>query len=186
MDDTIKVLLPFLTFLLGMVFTPFIENLKLKAKAKAINKSIINEIKDEYFTIAKSISKIDKSIKERKYKPKNHVHLSLPISLNLLLLENSIIEVYPVINKEFRRAYKSLLNLQKSINDQRNIVMENYKDDNSQCLASERSMQYEMLSAYYLMNKMLTNEDFFEFPTLDNEKIVKLAAEDLNVRFPFE
>lgn len=186
MFDLIKTTFPLLIFILGMLFTPFIESMKLKAKSRGINKTIINEIEDEYETIKKSISTLDQSITTRKGMQKEHIHLSLPNGLNMIILKNNITDVYPVANKHYRRAYKALLDLQISIAEQHKIISENYKNDNIKCLLAEMSMQHSMLLAYYLMSKLLSNGDFFEFPTIPDEEMVNNAASSLGVKVPFK
>lgn len=186
MIDLVKNILPLVTFILGMAFTPFAESLKIRAKANSLNKTILNEINDEYFILQESIITLDKSIKERAYKPISFIHLSLPRSFNLIMLEKNLSEAYFVLNKEFRIGYKALLTLQGSIIGNREQIIENFKTDNSKCRALEKSMQFSMLSAYYIMNKMLTNEENFVFPTIDNVDIVKFAAESLKVAYPLD
>lgn len=184
--EFIKYLVPLVIFVLGFLATPYIELMKAKTKNRKIKESILIEIADEFEQLKRTIKVTDESIKERMYKPKDFVHLSLPSKLNLILLSKYLEEIYSDLHKDQRKAYKKLILMEESIVEKSSLIYETYRTDNWQCRAYEQSMLFSMLSAYYLMNFILESKDNFIFPTQTNEEIVKSAAKSLNIRYPFE
>lgn len=62
--DIIKSLIPFTTFLLGIILAPYVESRKEKEKIKTLKKSIFTELEDELSILEKSIKTTSKSIKK--------------------------------------------------------------------------------------------------------------------------
>ena len=175
--DIIKSLIPFTTFLLGIILAPYVESRKEKEKIKALKKSIFTELEDELSILEKSIKTTSKSIKERTFKPKDFQYISLGKTFEPIILEN---------NRDTRIALKNVLLLSKQIKSKYDYVSENWKVDNYSCKAKEESMLFSMLSVYYVINKILQERERFILANIPNEKIVEIAANALQVPVPFK
>ena len=182
MIELLKTLAPFITFFLGLASVPFVEYRKEKAKERRISESVDIEIQDEYESIIKAIRDIEKSIEKRWLQDIKFQHLSLPMHLDLRLLHSNIEIIYPLKNKDTRKALKTLLLLQGSIKRNYDDVVENWKVNNRKCLAIESVMLSQMLSAYYLLNELIIKKENFTYPPLSNNEIIELAAKSLNVK----
>jgi len=183
--EDLKYLVPLVTFALGVLFTPLVESLKHKSKINQLKLDISAELQDEFNDLAKGIKTVDKSIKTRKTKPDNFVHISLPAPIDFLVLEKHIIEIYQHSTPSQRKAYKRILDLESNIAEKRKKVLEIFNTQNFDCLSIEKAMLYEMLSLYYVMNHLLQSKDNFVFPTRGNDDVVKDAAKALQVNFPY-
>ncbi|EEW8161186.1 hypothetical protein FSF50_011605 [Escherichia coli] len=184
--DIIKSLIPFTTFLLGIILAPYVESRKEKEKIKTLKKSIFTELEDELSILEKSIKTTSKSIKERTFKPKDFQYISLGKTFEPIILEKNIDNIYPYYNRDTRIALKNVLLLSKQIKSKYDYVSENWKVDNYSCKAKEESMLFSMLSVYYVINKILQERERFILANIPNEKIVEIAANALQVPVPFK
>lgn len=184
--EELKSIMPILTFFLGVFFTPYIESIKEKSKTLKLIKGIKLELLDEYSILIDSIKTTQESIAARTYKPKDFQHLQLGRKFNALLLTDNLSKVYSSLNGEYRLAFKSIVLMQNQINEKHNDVLSYWRSNNFKCRAVEESMQYSMLSLYYVLSKINTEKENFRFPRLQNEDIVALAAESLKIPQPMK
>lgn len=63
-SDSLKTIIPLITFVLGIFAVPLVEYLKDKRKAKRVKKNFSLEIKDEIKTLKKSLKKMGNALKD--------------------------------------------------------------------------------------------------------------------------
>lgn len=184
--DTFKALLPFLTFILGVMLTPYVEGRKEKSKIATLKKNILTELEDELLTLEKSIKVTNDSIQKRKYQSSRFKHISLGKRFEPLLLKKNIGDVYSSFNKDTRIALKNILLLSDQIKLKYDSVVDNWKIDNHICQANEESMIFSMLSIYWVLNKLLNEGDRFHLPDLASDEFVEMAAKALQIPTPYK
>ncbi|NIF20594.1 hypothetical protein [Candidatus Pantoea multigeneris] len=180
--EIIKYLIPLITFLLGMLLTPYIEGLKEKRKNRILKDNIWIELHDELINLKGSIKETDKNISFRKNKIEKLQYLNLPQEIELLILSDKLKEIYPYLTREQRLACKTLIKLQDSINEKREEVIKNYLGSNSRCQRLEEAMLKEKLSMYYLINQLIHSKDKFTRPTESNDHLILKAAASLDIQ----
>lgn len=184
MDD-LKYLVPLVTFILGLLATPFVEELKLKFKIRQLKLDVSAELNDEFSGLKKAIVTVDKSIKTRENQSAKFLYIGLAAPIDFLILEKHLIEIYRHLTQSQRVAYKRILDLNRQIHEKRDLVLDKFNDDNWECLGLEKAMLYELLSLYYIIQNLINSKDSFIFPTKGNDEVVKDAALALKVKFPY-
>jgi len=181
MDD-IKYFIPIVTFIAGILATPWVETLKERRKAKLLKEEVWTELNDELTTLMDSIKKTDKSISNRKVSSETTVLLSLPAKVDLLLLTENINLLYPLLTREQRLSIKNVIRLQDSINESYGLVLESYKTSNSKAESAEEAMLYSKLSLYMLLLKLTNEKENYVRYTRSNDDLVFEAANKLKIK----
>jgi len=183
--ENIKYFIPLITFIVGMLCTPFIESLKDRRTTNLHKKNIWIELSDELLNLEKSKKTTDSSITKRNRLSDGAVYLSLPAKIEFILLEENLKTVYAALTNEQRLTIKNVLNLKNSINENYDNVLSCYKTSNHSAKSAEKSMLYSKLSLYFLLTNLTNSGDNFIRPALSNDDLALKAAQSLNIKnFP--
>lgn len=178
--EIIKLLIPFITFLLGIIAVPFIEDRKEDRKIKRIIHSIMIEIEEENDYIKQAIKVTESSIKIRLSKDVSQDFYCVPLPLNLMIMNDNIKTVYPLLTKGQRIAFKLLVEIEKKIKTIHHEIITSHFNNNQRCLELEREMLQLMLSGYYLMNELINQKANFTYPNWNIDPVA-MAAKSLSV-----
>lgn len=184
--ETIKLLLPVITFLLGVLTTPLTEILKDSVKNRKQKKLVSIELDDYLINLKVAIQKIDENITIRKANNKNYIFISTPVLLPLMSLPKYLDEILLSLSKSQRRAYKTILLIQKKYEELTSFIQDTYAKDNHACLDAEKAMGFSLLLSYYMLETLKEKKSLESFEGISDENLIREAAKLLTVSYPFD
>lgn len=113
-SESLKTIMPLITFVLGILAAPLVEYLKDKMKAKRVKKTLALEIEDEIINLSKHLIKVAKALKDA-IKMKNGEHevggigKYIPRGIYMYFLGKAMDLSFGEFNEKQRNAMKSFL-----------------------------------------------------------------------------
>jgi hypothetical protein len=112
--EVLKLALPFITFFLGVAFTPLIESMKERTKRKSLNSNIKKEMQDEIehlkeaiCSMASSASSLEALLKGNQSGVIGPMKF-VPRDTKVVFIDEVIKNNYRFLNKQQRRAIKAI------------------------------------------------------------------------------
>lgn len=175
-DFDVSKLVPFAIFLLGIAFSPTIEWLKEKSKAKRLRNLVISSLSDEHERMKDAIEFTIQTINIIEKSGKNILRLHSPI--NIKVLERYYLDIYPEITKEQRMGFNCLMLQINSIEEKYSFIKNNWKDEETSTLIIKiKSMLHSVILTEFFLYEMSKQKSRFKFPKQnDNEIIYSVLA----------
>lgn len=164
-------LVPFVIFLLGIAFSPTIEWLKEKSKAKRLRNLVISSLSDEHERMKDAINFTIQTINVIERSGKNILRLHAPI--NIKILERYYLDIYPAITKDQRKGFNCLMLQINSIEEKYNYIKSNWKDEETNTLIIKiKSMLHSVILTDFFLYEMSKKKSHFKFPEQNDKEIV--------------
>lgn len=121
-SDSLKNIIPLITFALGIFAVPLVEYLKDKRKAKRVKNNFSLEIEDEIKTLKKNLKKMSKALKDAKkmkigYPEEGDIRRYAPRCTQIYFIGQAMEFSFGEFNEKQRNSIKSFFVQIEAIND---------------------------------------------------------------------
>lgn len=191
--ETIKSLIPFVTFLLGIFASPLTEHLKSRYQEKRLMKGMAEEFRDEIVELNHRIKVMAKSLKflvdiKENRNPEKGPLKYIPRETLMLFLEKTLTTNYSYLSSQQRNTLKSISTQINSINDYcKKLSLLNITEENTnEIIIYKKKFIYTACCLRYSMQFYLEPKTKKFYRDTNDENMINNQLEEIKTEVSYD